>query len=218
MTQAAKIKPLKYYPPLEEKINIFSHTIGIVLSVIGLFFLIVHAVVDGNQWHIVSFTIFGVSMILLFTASTCYHSSKKDSVRAKLRVLDHAAIYLLIAGSYTPFALVTLHGRLGWWIFGLVWAMAGIGITLKLFFTGRYSLISTLMYVLMGWMIVFFIKPLIDSLSDGGLFWLVSGGIAYTLGAVLYAIKGLKFNHAIFHIMVLLGAASHFISVYFYVL
>ncbi len=209
---------LKYYPPLEEKLNILSHALGTVLSVFALIFLVIHAVRDGNVWHIVSFSIFGVSLILLFLASTCYHSSKDPRLRQRLRVVDHASIYLLIAGSYTPFTLVTLSGFIGWLVFGLAWGMALVGITLKLFFTGRFQILSTAMYVLMGWMIVFFIKPLVANLPEGGVFWLVVGGVAYTVGAVLYAIKRLRFNHAIFHLMVLLGAASHFISVYFFVL
>lgn len=210
-------KPVKYYPPLEEKLNIISHAIGMLLSVIALIVLVRHAVLHGDVWHLVSFSIFGVSLLALFSTSTFYHSSKTDKARYFRRILDHSAIYLLIAGTYTPFSLVTLHGIVGWIIFGLSWGMAAIGITLKLFFTGRYRLVSTLMYVFMGWMIMFFIKPLITSLPVGGLFWLTAGGVAYTIGAVLYAIKGLKFNHAIFHIMVLLGAACHFVSIYCFV-
>ncbi len=212
------VKPVKYYPPLEEKLNIVSHAIGAVLSVIGLIFLLQHAIVDGDGWHIFSFALFGGSLITLFTASTCYHSSQAPARRSRLRVFDHAAIYVFIAGSYTPFCLLSLKGALGWGVFALAWSFAGVGITLKLFFTGRYQLLSTLMYVFMGWMIVFFIKPLSAALPAQGLYWLVAGGIAYTVGAVLYAIKGLKFNHAIFHLMVLVGSICHFISIYFFVL
>jgi hemolysin III len=133
-------------------------------------------------------------------------------------VVDHATIYVLIAGTYTPFTLVTLNGWVGWTIFGVSWAMALTGITLKLFFTGRYDLFSTLMYVFMGWIVVFAIKPLINSLSAEGLWWLMAGGLAYTVGAILYSIKKIKFNHAIFHMFVLLGSFCHFVSVYWYVL
>jgi hemolysin III len=135
-----------------------------------------------------------------------------------LRIIDHASIYVLIAGTYTPFALVTLNGATGWVIFGVAWGLALCGITLKLFFTGKYNLVSTLMYVFMGWIIVFAIKPLIVNLSSEGLFWLFCGGMAYTIGAILYSIKILRFNHAVFHVFVLAGSASHFVSVYFYVL
>ena len=209
---------VKYYSPAEEWINISSHAVGLVLSVVALTLLVMHANLNGNVWHIVSFSIFGASLIVLFAASTVYHSAKNPDVRARLRIVDHASIYVLIAGTYTPFTLVTLNGSTGWTIFGITWGMALCGIVLKLFFTGRYSLLSTLMYVFMGWVIIFAIKPLVENLSSEGLFWLVLGGVSYTVGAILYSIKKIKFNHAIFHVFVLLGAFCHFVSVYFYVL
>jgi hemolysin III len=172
----------------------------------------------GNVWHVVTFSIFGASLIFLYAASTLYHSAKKPELRRRLRIIDHASIYVLIAGTYTPFALVTLKGPVGWMIFGVSWGLALSGMILKLFFTGKYHLASTLMYVFMGWIIIFAIKPLIENLSYGGLFWLFAGGAAYTLGAILYSIKKIQFNHAIFHIFVLLGSFSHFVSVYFYIL
>ncbi len=210
-------KQTKYYPPAEERVNILSHTVGVVFSMIALVLLIIEAYLSGNFWRLVSFTVFGLSLVILFSASTYYHSTKEPQRRNYLRVVDHAAIYILIAGTYTPFTLVTLHGWVGWLLFGLVWSMAVVGITLKLFFTGRYTIVSTLMYVFMGWIIVFAINPLMQSLSTEGLNWLVAGGIAYTVGAILYAIKKIKFNHAIFHILVLVGSFCHFISIYYYV-
>jgi hemolysin III len=135
-----------------------------------------------------------------------------------LKIIDHASIYVLIAGTYTPFTLVTLNGTIGWVIFGTSWGLALTGIILKLFFTGKYDLISTIMYVLMGWVIVFAIKPLINNLPLEGLLWLFAGGISYTIGAILYSIKKIKFNHAIFHMFVLIGSFCHFMSVFFYVL
>ena len=208
----------QHYSALEEKTNIISHAIGLILSVMALLLMLVRASQYGNIWHIVSVSIFGVSMITLYAASTFYHSAKDPRRRARLRVIDHATIYTLIAGTYTPFTLVVLHGSVGWMVFGASWAMAITGITLKLFFTGRFNVLSTLMYVFMGWIIVFAITPLIESLSTEGLFWLFAGGVAYTTGAILYSIKKIKFNHAIFHMFVLLGSACHFVSVYFYVL
>ena len=207
-----------HYPLLEEKLNIASHVFGFILSIVALVLLVVHASRHGNAWHIVSFSIFGASLVTLYGASAIYHSVKDPLLRSRLRIVDHATIYILIAGTYTPFTLVTLSGFAGWMIFGVSWGMAVIGIVLKLFFTGRYDLVSTLMYVFMGWIIVFALDPLIHNLSSDGLFWLVAGGIAYTLGAVLYSIQKIKFNHAIFHVFVLIGSACHFISVYFYVL
>ncbi len=156
--------------------------------------------------------------MILYAASTFYHSAKKPELRIRLRIIDHASIYVLIAGTYTPFTLATLHGTIGWVIFGISWGLALSGIILKLFFTGKYNLISTIMYVLMGWVIVFAIKPLINNLSSEGLFWLFAGGMSYIMGAIIYSTKKLKFNHAIFHIFVLMGSFCHFMSVFFYVL
>ena len=214
----SSVNNIKYYSPTEELINISSHAFGFVLSIIALVFLIIHATSHGNSWHITSFSIFGASLIILYAASTYYHSVKAPALRQKMRIVDHASIYVLIAGTYTPFTLVTLNGTTGWLIFGVSWGMALSGIVLKLFFTGRFKLVSTLMYVFMGWMIIFAIQPLINNLPTEGLQWLVYGGVAYTLGAILYAIKKIKFNHAIFHIFVLLGSFCHFVSIYFYVL
>ena len=209
---------LKRYSALEEKTNIISHAFGLVFSIVALVLMVVRASLYGNAWHVVSVSIFGASLIALYTASTFYHSAKDPKLRSRLRIIDHATIYVLIAGTYTPFTLITLNGSTGWWIFGASWTMAVIGISLKVFFTGKYNVISTLMYVFMGWIIVFAITPLINNLSTEGLFWLFAGGVAYTTGAVLYSIKKIKFNHAIFHMFVLLGSFCHFVSVYFYVL
>lgn len=206
------------YSNREEKVNIISHAIGFMLSIIALILLLIHATAFGGVWHIVSVSIFGGSLIVLYAASTLYHSAKQQELRNRLKIFDHSAIYVLIAGTYTPFTLITLDSTIGWVIFGISWGMALIGIILKLFFTGKYKLISTLMYILMGWMIVFAIKPLIDSLPLDGLHWLIAGGVSYTIGAVLYSIKKIKFNHAIFHIFVLIGSFCHFYSVFFYVL
>ncbi len=213
-----EIQGVKYYSPKEEKINIISHAFGIILSIISLVLLIIRAKLHGDALHVVSFGIFGVSLIVLYTASTLYHSAKEPKLRKRLRIFDHSAIYVIIAGTYTPFTLITLNGTIGWSLFGVAWGLALVGIVLKLFFTGRYKIISTSMYVFMGWLIIFAIKPLAANLSSDGLFWLVLGGLSYTIGAILYSIKKIKFNHAIFHILVLVGSGCHFLSVYFYVL
>jgi len=213
-----KNKHITYYDLSEEKINIITHAIGLLLSIAALVLLIIHASSNGSVRHIVSFTIFGASMILLYSASTLYHYSQKPNIRRKLNILDHAAIYVLIAGTYTPFTLVTLKGALGWSIFGVTWGIALVGVFLKLFYTGKYDKISTIAYVAMGWIIIFAVKPLIENLPVNGLYWLLAGGIFYTIGAILYSIKKLKFNHAIFHVFVLLGSFSHFMAIYFYVL
>lgn len=208
----------KHYSPLEEKTNIISHAIGFVLSIAALVLMVVRATEYGDAWKIVSVSIFGASLICLYAASTIYHSAEEPKARSRLRVVDHATIYVLIAGTYTPFTLIVLNGWVGWVIFGASWAMALTGIILKLFYTGKYDLLSTLMYVFMGWMIVFAMKPLVNNLSAEGLWWLIAGGVAYTVGAILYSVKKVKFNHAIFHMFVVLGSFCHFVSVYVYVL
>ena len=154
-------KGIKFYSPLEEKINVTTHAAGFILSAIALVLLVTRAIRQGNIWHIVSFSIFGVSLCVLYAASTFYHNSKEPELRSKLRVFDHASIYVLIAGTYTPYTIVTLNGLTGWVIFGISWGLAISGIILKLFFTGKYAFISTLMYVFMGWIIIFAIKPLL---------------------------------------------------------
>lgn len=212
------IEGIKYYSPIEEKINIITHATGFILSIIALVLLVRQANLYGTIWDIVIFSIFGASLVILYAASTFYHSAKKAELRGRLKIIDHASIYVLIAGTYTPFTLITLNGITGWVIFSISWGLALTGIILKFFFTGKYTLISTIMYVLMGWVIIFAIKPLINNLSFEGLLWLFAGGVFYTIGAILYSIKKIKFNHAIFHLFVLIGSFCHFMSVFFYVL
>jgi hemolysin III len=209
---------IKFYSPLEERINILSHASGLLLSMVAIVLLLVRASNYGNAWHIVSVAIFGASLIALYAASTTYHSATRPELRARLRVIDHATIYILIAGTYTPFTLITLSGPVGWTIFSISWGLAVSGIVLKLFFTGRFNLVSTLMYIFMGWIIVFAVKPLVASLPAEGLYWLIAGGLSYTIGAVVYSIKKVPLNHAIFHLFVLGGSVCHFVAVYFFVL
>ena len=211
-------KRLTYYSKGEERLNVISHAVGLILSIVALVLLVFYASTEGQVAHIVSFSIYGASLILLYSASTFYHYVQSPRWRRKLNVLDHAAIYVLIAGTYTPFCLVALKGWIGYTIFGVAWGMAIIGVVFKLFYTGRFDKVSTAAYVIMGWLIIFAIKPLIESLPTDGLYWLFLGGLSYTVGAVLYSIKRLKYNHAIFHIFVLLGSFSHFMAVFFYVL
>jgi len=213
-----EIAGAKFYSPLEERINVLSHALGLVLSIFALGLLVVFASHYGSLLHVLSFGVFGASLVILYAASTLYHSTTNPQRRVRFRILDHAAIYVLIAGTYTPIMLVILSGSLGWLMFGITWGLALTGIVLKLFFTGRYSRASTAMYVLMGWLAIFVIKPLVNNFSADGLWWLFAGGIAYTVGAIIYSFKKIKFHHAIFHVFVLLGSACHFLSIYFYVL
>src|SRR5690554_5227250 len=160
------------YSPQEERLNVISHALGFFLSTFALIVLLIKSIQYGGFVEIVSVSIFGVSLITLYAASTLYHNSKIAEQRKRLKIFDHAAIYVLIAGTYTPFTLITLEGTVGWTVFGVIWGMAFAGVILKLFFTGKYKILSTIMYILMGWVIVFAIKPLVDSLSSEGLFWL----------------------------------------------
>lgn len=203
------------YSRTEETLNIVTHGLGLVMSIIALPFLILKAGEIDKEFTTTSFVVFGFSMIILYAASTFYHAAKNPKRRRLLNIVDHAAIYVLIAGTYTPFCLVVLGGKTGWIVFLLSWIFAIIGIILKLFFTGKFDKISTAMYVLMGWQIIFVIKPLMENLSTEGLQYLFFGGISYTIGAVLYSIKKLPYNHAIFHVFVLAGTAFHFIAIFF---
>tara|TARA_B110001450_G_scaffold35591_1_gene31238 strand:- start:863 stop:1501 length:639 start_codon:yes stop_codon:yes gene_type:complete len=203
------------YSDSEEQLNIWSHALGLLASIIAFPFLLKKAFSYSDFWEIASFIIYACSLIILYAASTFYHAAKKPKKRRMLNIFDHAAIYVLIAGSYSPFCLVVLKSYLGWYMFLAVWVFALIGIVLKLFFTGRFDKISTAMYLLMGWQVLFFIKPLIAAITSFGLNLLIAGGIFYTVGAILYSIKKMPYNHATFHVFVLLGSVSHFLALYF---
>ncbi|TXD49735.1 PAQR family membrane homeostasis protein TrhA [Polaribacter sp. IC073] len=203
------------YSTSEENLNIWSHAFGLFLSIIAFPFLVLKAFNYTGFWKPASFIIYGFSLIVLYAASTFYHAAKEPKKRRKLNILDHAAIYVLIAGSYTPLCLVGLNSSLGIYMAIFVWLFGLIGIVLKLFFTGRFDKISTAMYLLMGWQVVFFITPLIESLSSFSLNFLFIGGVFYSIGAILYMIKKLPYNHAIFHLFVLLGSFSHFLTIYY---
>lgn len=210
------MKQLKSYSPLEEKINIWSHLFGVVISLFWLIAFIYKGISIDNTIYLISCTIYGAAALNLFTASTLYHSEKNLSKRKRLQVFDHISIYLLIAGGYTPLSLIAIGGVWGWSIFGVAWGVGVTGIILKLFFTGRYSLISTISYVAMGWIMIAAVKPLLNNLSTDAIIWLAIGGISYTVGAALYSIKKVPYNHAIFHIFVVGGYISHSICIYYY--
>ena len=205
------------YSKLEENINVITHAFGLLFSNLAFVLLMIKAIGHGDGLVIASFIVYGLSLILLYLASTLYHNSKDMTKRARLQVFDHTSIYVLIAGTYTPFMLIALNNTLGWLIFGIIWILAIAGIILKLFFTGRFDLILTIMYIVMGWVIIFAIKPLLNSLALEGVILLFAGGVSYTLGAVIYRIKKIPLNHAIFHIFVLVGSLCHFLSVYYYI-
>ncbi|PCH76684.1 MAG: hemolysin D [Flavobacteriaceae bacterium] len=207
----------KSYSKLEENINIASHGVGFLLSIVALVVLLLKASKTGSAISIVSVSIYGASLIILYAASTLYHAAKTPKLRERLNIFDHASIYVLIAGTYTPFTLLVLEGWVGWTIFGVSWGIALLGVILKLFYTGRFDRVSTISYVVMGWVIVLAIKPLMDTMAVDGLWWLLAGGLSYTIGALLYSIHKLPFNHAIFHFFVLFGSLAHFIAIYCFV-
>lgn len=207
-----------FYPPKEEKINVISHAIGLLLSILGTILLVLKVGMEGGFFNIFPFLIYGISLVVLYSASTIYHHEKNLEKRKRYKIFDHAAIYFLIAGTYTPFTLVVLKGPLGWTIFGIAWSLAIIGMVLKLFFTGKYIKISTAAYIIMGWLIVFAINSLIEKFTKEGLIWLFVGGLFYTIGAILYGFKKVKYTHAIFHLLVLIASICHFMAVYYHVL
>ena len=208
----------RQYPRTEEILNIVTHGLGFLLSIAALVLLVVYASLDGDVWHIVSFSIYGFSLVILYLASTLFHSARSPKLRNRLNIFDHSAIYVLIAGTYTPFLLVTLRGPWGWSLLGVIWGLAIAGVIFKLFFTGKYDVMSAIVYVLMGWIIIIAIKPMNENLPPEGLYWLIGGGISYMIGAGFYLLNKMPYNHAVFHIWVLLGSFAHFIAVFKYVL
>jgi hemolysin III len=204
----------QYYSGKEERLNVMTHAFGLLLSVIGLPFLILKALNFEGFWKPASLVIYGLSLIVLYAASTFYHAAKDPKLRRKFNIFDHAAIYVLIAGTYSPYTIILMDSTLGWTVFGLTWSFALLGIILKLFFTGRFDKLSTALYLLMGWQVVFVIKSLMEHLSTEGMQLLFAGGVFYTIGALLYSINRIPYNHAIFHVCVVLGSLFHFFSVF----
>lgn len=205
------------YPPREELANRLTHGLGAALSVAGLVLMVVFSARHGDAWQVVSTAIFGATLVLLYSSSTLYHSFRGERRRALLQKFDHAAIFLLIAGTYTPFVLVTLRGPWGWSLFGVIWGLAIAGVALKFRRVGRGQLVSTLIYIGMGWLVMVAIKPLVAALPAGGLRLLVAGGLCYTGGAVFYLWQRLPYHHAIWHLFVLGGSACHWAAVFLYI-
>ncbi len=199
-----------------ERFNSYSHLIGAVLSVAGLVLLVVISSLQGNVWKIVSTSIYGATLVILYTISTLYHGVDGPA-KAVLQRLDHCAIYLLIAGSYTPFALVTLRGPWGWSLFGINWGLALVGIIQELWIGKRTRLFSMLIYLLMGWLALIAIHPLMAALPRAGMDWLAAGGILYTVGIVFFLFDGrVRHFHGIWHLFVLAGSACQFVSIFYY--
>lgn len=200
----------------EEIANAITHGIGALLSVAALVLLIVFSSIYGNAWHIVSFTIFGVTMLLMYLCSTLVHSLPQGKAKNVFEILDHSSIYFFIAGSYTPFLFITVDGLLSWFLFSIVWSLAIIGTIFKSFFVKKFVGMSTILYIVMGWLIVFAWKPLSQNIPQKGIVLLVAGGLLYTIGSIFYVWRGFKFHHAIWHLFVIGGSAMHFFSVLLY--
>lgn len=197
----------------EEIANAIIHGIGAVFSVAALVILIVSSVMHGTAWHVVSFTLFGSSMILLYLSSTLVHGFPAGRVKDFFEIMDHSAIYFFIAGTYTPFLFLAIKGKLGWTLFGIVWGLAIAGTVFKAFFVKRFLHTSTLLYVVMGWLLVFGWKPLLENVSSQGVILLAIGGILYTVGAVFYVWRGFTYHHAVWHVFVLAASILHFFAV-----
>lgn len=197
----------------EELVNAITHGLGVVASLGGGAVLITLAAVFGDVWQIVSASVFCATLLLLYSTSTLYHAVRHEIVKARLQVFDHCAIFLLIAGTYTPFTLVGLRGGWGWSLFGVVWGLALAGIIFKLFCTGRLRVLSTVMYIGMGWLAVIAIGPMVRELPTAALVWLLAGGIAYTAGTIFYHNRRIPYSHAIWHLFVLGGSTCHFVAV-----
>jgi hemolysin III len=200
------------YDPREETWNALTHGFGALLSVVGAAVLVTLAAQRGTPTQLVAAIVFGVALVLLYTASTLYHAVPHPAAKGWLKVFDHCAIYLLIAGSYTPFMLIGLRGHGGGWLLATVWTLAALGVVFKLFFTGRFKGVSTAIYLAMGWMVVLAGKPLFTALSGTTLAWLFAGGAAYSLGTVFYLSRR-AYAHAVWHGFVLAGSGCHFVAV-----
>ena len=197
----------------DEIANALTHGLAAAAALAASAVLITLAAIHGDGWQLAGAIVFGVALLLLYTASTLYHAIQHPVAKGRLKVFDHCAIYLLIAGTYTPFTLVGLRGTVGWWLFAAIWTLALAGVVFKLFHTGRFKRLSTLIYIAMGWMIVFAAKPMLAALDAWTLGWLLAGGLSYTLGTVFYHRPQMRYSHAVWHLFVLGGSLCHFIAV-----
>lgn len=197
----------------EEFANTFTHGAGALAALVGGTVLVSLAALHGNGWQVASAIVFSTCLLLLYLASTLYHSFQQPLLKSRLKVFDHCAIYLLIAGTYTPFTLIGLRGPWGWGLFAAIWTLALAGVVFKLFFTGRFKRLSTLIYVAMGWLVLVAIKPVLEALDGWTFGWLVAGGLFYTLGTVFYHRQSIPYSHAIWHLFCIGGSVCHYIAV-----
>jgi len=205
--------PTSYFSIKEEIVNAITHGVGACLSIAALVVLVVIGALHGTVWHVVSYAIFGACMVILYTSSTIYHSLTNQKAKLLFQKFDHISIFLVIAGSYTPFCLITLRGWIGWTLFGVIWGCAVVGIVFKSIRIGKWELLSTVMYVLMGWMCVIAIKPLYNLLPSHAFLLLILGGVAYTIGAIFFTLDRIPYFHGIWHLFTLAGSTLHFFAV-----
>ncbi|WP_096435807.1 PAQR family membrane homeostasis protein TrhA [Alteribacter populi] len=201
----------------EEIANAVTHGIGVVFGVAALTLLIVFASMYGTASHVISFTIYGITLLLMYVCSTLLHSFKQGKVKNVFEILDHSAIYLFIAGTYTPLMVIVVDGVLGWVLLSVVWTMAAVGIVFKVFFVKKFIFLSTMFYIAMGWMVVFVLNPIATKVEMGGIILLVTGGLLYTVGTVFYIWRKFRFHHAVWHLFVLAASITHFLSILLYV-
>ncbi len=201
----------------EENFNAATHALGALLGIAGFILLIIFES-KKTDWSLFSVIVYGLSIIILFTASTLYHSVKSEKRKHYFRIVDHISIYLLIAGTYTPILLITLADSLGWTLFWVVWGIALFGVFLKLFYTGKFEIFSTLLYLIMGWLIVFDFSNLLALMPTNGIIFLIIAGLSYTVGIIFYAVQRIPYNHVIWHLFVLAGAIFHYFMIFFYVI
>ncbi|MEC5423941.1 hemolysin III family protein [Virgibacillus sp. C22-A2] len=202
----------------EEIANAITHGIGAVLSIAGLVVLIVYSSLYGNAWHVVSFTIFGSTMVILYLSSTMVHALPQGKAKDLFEIFDHASIYLFIAGTYTPFTFIIIQGALGWTMFGIIWGLAIAGTVFKAYFVKKYLFTSTILYIAMGWMVTMGWNQIVENLNINGLILFVIGGVCYTFGAIFYVWRGFKYHHAVWHLFVIAGTTAHFFCVLLFLL
>ena len=206
------------YTAAEEMIHAGSHGAGLALSIAGLWWMLYLSVAVADPWRIIASCVYGLSLVALFLASTLYHGLHSSPRKPVLKILDHCTIYLLIAGTCTPFLLVAMRTDIRWWLFGAIWSLAAIGIVTKLCHGHRFPRLSLASYLLMGWLMIIVTPQLVDVIGRDGMAWVIAGGLCYTLGAIFYIAKRIRFTHAVWHFFVLAGSACHFVAIVRYVL
>ena len=200
----------------QEMVNCMTHGMGLLFSIIALILLLIKSVHQNDVWQIISYSIYGFTLIFLYFSSSLYHGLADPDIKRKFRILDHVAIYLLIAGSYTPLTLLAMRGTGGWILFGIVWGLAILGIIIQLFFFGKLKIVSLCLYMGMGWSVITTFKTLLNSIPPGMMRWIIAGGVSYTVGIIFYLASKIPFHHGIWHLFVLFGSFAHFMAFFLY--